>query len=143
MTIGPITMGCRKCLAPPGDECVWAEGPRDLAITFHAIRDRDAAAARKLLAEPEPSACVRTNDGIFPPETAVEHEQRVEREGDKVAPITINGLRFVCQLWPTSKILRTLYTHRILELLDEPTLENRAAAVTVLEDEIDRRLPPS
>lgn len=42
-------MGCRKCLAPPGNECAWAGGPRDLAITFHEIRDRDAAAARALL----------------------------------------------------------------------------------------------
>lgn len=55
--------------------------------------------------------------------------------------LTINGLRFVCQSWPTSKILRALFSNRILELLVEPSLENRAAAVVVLEEEIDRRVP--
>ena len=56
--------------------------------------------------------------------------------------LTINGLRFLCQSWSTSKILRMMYrTGGLLELLEEPTNENWAAAVSVLEDEIDKRVP--
>ena len=53
--VQPIVMGCRKCLAPPGSDCMWATGPRDVAVIFHAIRARDATAARDLLAGPRPT----------------------------------------------------------------------------------------
>ena len=49
-SVRPIMMGCRKCLAPPGNDCMWAAGPRDVTVLFHAIRMRDATAARDLLA---------------------------------------------------------------------------------------------
>ena len=49
MQLGPIVMACRGCLAPPGDPCTWAAGPRDPGTDFHAIRTRDAAAASELL----------------------------------------------------------------------------------------------
>ena len=54
MRFGAIVMGCRKCLAAPGAACEWASGPRDAAIDFHAIRERDAAAASELWGSPGP-----------------------------------------------------------------------------------------